>query len=390
MYGKETIQRTLKGLFPELLDLAKQMYEHPELGGREYMACQLHAGLLNQYGFSVERGVCGLPTGYLARYESGKGGPTIAFLAEYDALPAIGHGCGHNLVGACALGAGIALRYAADELGGTVLVFGCPAEETAGAKVNYVDAGLFEGVDAAILCHPGSAWCRSGSALAIQPLQFEFFGKAAHAAAAPEQGINALDAAVMTINAINALRQQIRDDERIHGIIVDGGKAANVVPDYTRMQYYVRSPRKSTLAELTERVVNCARAGALATGCRVEVSRFEPGYDDLRTNETLSDLYSDLLREEFGIEAKPPREHIASTDLGNVSQVCPAIQPYFDITGDPGVASHTAAMAQATQSPYAAGQFRAACTTMALTGAALLADTEKLAAVRREFEAAER
>lgn len=390
MYGKETIRRILKGLIPELLELAKQMYEHPELGGREYLACQLHAGLLNQYGFSVERGVCGLPTGYLARYESGRPGPTIAFLAEYDALPDIGHGCGHNLVGACALGAGIALRYAADELGGTVLVVGCPAEETEGAKVTYVENGLFKGVDAALLCHPGSAWCRSGTSLAIQPLQFEFFGKAAHAAAAPEQGINALDAAVLAINGINALRQQIGADERVHGIIVDGGRAANVIPDYTKLQYYVRSPGKSSLEALTERVVSCAKAGALATGCQVTVSRFESGYDDLVTNETLSDLYTGILREEFGIEAKLPREHIASTDLGNVSHVCPAIQPYFDITGDTNVASHTVEMAWATQTPYAAEGFRAACTTMALTGAALLADGAKMAAVRREFEAAER
>ena len=375
---------------PELTDIARQMYERPELGHQEKFAVKLHTEFLERHGFTVQRNVCGLKTGYRGDYVSARPGPHVAFLAEFDALQGIGHGCGHNLVGACALGAGAALKAVLDEVGGSVTVYGAPAEETDGGKVVFAQNGQFDGVDIAILCHPASAWTRSGPSLALEPVQFEFFGQSAHAASAPEQGINALDAALVTMTAINALREHIRTDARIHGIIAEGGKAANIVPDYTKVQYYVRAAQKSYLDGLVEKVKNCGRAGALATGCRVEISQYEMAYGNMLTNELLSDVFAQELKEQFGLDMAPPRSSFGSTDLGDVSLRCPTIQSMFDITGDPAVAPHTKAMADCTQTPYARRSMEQAACTMAFTALRVLTDPELLARMWEEFQTAEK
>lgn len=367
-----------------------EMYEHPELGFQEVLASRLHTEFLERHGFTVTRQLCGFDTGYRGDFDTGKPGPHVAFLAEFDALPELGHGCGHNLVGACALGAGVALASVLGELGGSVTVYGAPAEETSGGKVDFVEAGQFSGVDLAILCHPGNRWSQSGASLALEPVQFEFFGRSAHAASAPEQGVNALDAALVTMTAVNALREHVRSDARIHGIVADGGRAANIVPDYTKVQYYVRATKKGYLTQLVERVKNCGRAGALATGCEVKITRFETAYDNMLTNETLSDLFGIVLKEHYGIEQEPPRETFGSTDLGNVSLVCPAIQPIFDITGDRSIAAHTREMAACTQTPYAADSMEKAACAMAMTAARVLSDPACLKAVWEEFKSAEK
>lgn len=387
---EEKIKSTLAAVKPELLDIARQMYEHPELGFQEVLASRLHTEFLERHGFTVTRRLCGFDTGYRGDFDAGKPGPHVAFLAEFDALPELGHGCGHNLVGTCALGAGVALASVLGELGGRVTVYGAPAEETSGGKVDFVADGQFNGVDLAILCHPGNHWSRSGASLALEPVQFEFYGKSAHAASAPEQGVNALDAALVTMTSVNALREHIRSDARIHGIVADGGRAANVVPDYAKVQYYVRATKKGYLTQLVERVKNCGRAGALATGCEVKITRFETAYDNMLTNETLSDLFGSVLKEHYGIEQEPPRETFGSTDLGNVSLVCPAIQPIFDITGDRSIAAHTREMAACTQTPYAAASMEKAACAMAITAARVLADQALLNAVWEEFKSAEK
>lgn len=387
---EQRIKDAVAAVRPELVELARQMYEHPELGFQEFLASGLHTAFLERHGFAVRRELCGFPTGYRADYSAAKPGPHVAFLAEFDALPDLGHGCGHNLVGACALGAGAALRSVLDELGGRVTVYGAPAEETSGGKVAFAEAGEFDDVDLAILCHPSNSWARSGSSLALEPVQFEFFGKPSHAASAPEQGVNALDAALVTMNAVNALREHVRSDARIHGIIAEGGRAANIVPDYTKVQYYVRATRKGYLAELAERVRNCGRAGALATGCEVKITRFEAAYDNLLTNETLCGVFAGELRRHYGIELEPPRESFGSTDLGNVSLKCPAIQPMFDITGDRSVAAHTKAMAEATQTGFAADSMERAACVMALTAAKVISEPTLLEKIREEFESAEK
>ena len=387
---EEKIKSTLAAVKSELLDISRQMYEHPELGFQEVLASRLHTEFLERHGFTVTRQLCGFDTGYRGDFDTGKPGPHVAFLAEFDALPELGHGCGHNLVGACALGAGVALASVLGELGGSVTVYGAPAEETSGGKVDFVEAGQFSGVDLAILCHPGNHWSQSGASLALEPVQFEFFGRSAHAASAPEQGVNALDAALVTMTAVNALREHVRSDARIHGIVADGGRAANIVPDYTKVQYYVRATKKGYLTQLVERVKNCRRAGALATGCEVKITRFETAYDNMLTNETLSDLFGIVLKEHYGIEQEPPRETFGSTDLGNVSLVCPAIQPIFDITGDRSIAAHTREMAACTQTPYAADSMEKAACAMAMTAARVLSDPACLKAVWEEFKSAEK
>ena len=387
---EEKIKSTLAAVKSELLDISRQMYEHPELGFQEVLASRLHTELLERHGFTVTRQLCRIDTGSRGGFDTGKPGPHVAFLAEFDALPELGHGCGHNLVGACALGAGVALASVLGELGGSVTVYGAPAEETSGGKVDFVEAGQFSGVDLAILCHPGNHWSQSGASLALEPVQFEFFGRSAHAASAPEQGVNALDAALVTMTAVNALREHVRSDARIHGIVADGGRAANIVPDYTKVQYYVRATKKGYLTQLVERVKNCGRAGALATGCEVKITRFETAYDNMLTNETLSDLFGIVLKEHYGIEQEPPRETFGSTDLGNVSLVCPAIQPIFDITGDRSIAAHTREMAACTQTPYAADSMEKAACAMAMTAARVLSDPACLKAVWEEFKSAEK
>lgn len=387
---EEKIKSTLAAVKSELLDISRQMYEHPELGFQEVLASRLHTEFLERHGFTVTRQLCGFDTGYRGDFDTGKPGPHVAFLAEFDALPELGHGCGHNLVGACALGAGVALASVLGELGGSVTVYGAPAEETSGGKVDFVEAGQFSGVDLAILCHPGNHWSQSGASLALEPVQFEFFGRSAHAASAPEQGVNALDAALVTMTAVNALREHVRSDACIHGIVADGGRAANIVPDYTKVQYYVRATKKGYLTQLVERVKNCGRAGALATGCEVKITRFETAYDNMLTNETLSDLFGIVLKEHYGIEQEPPRETFGSTDLGNVSLVCPAIQPIFDITGGRSIAAHTREMAACTQTPYAADSMEKAACAMAMTAARVLSDPACLKAVWEEFKSAEK
>ncbi|NLK64851.1 MAG: M20 family metallopeptidase, partial [Tissierellia bacterium] len=207
---KAKVMEFIDSITPELNELSLEIYNNPELGYEEYKACKLHTDILKKYGFDVEENFSGVETGFKAVYKSEKEGLTVAYLAEYDALPGIGHGCGHNLLGTVSTGAGIVLKQILDEIGGRVIVFGTPAEETSGAKVTYVENHEFDDVDIALMAHPASQYANSGSSLALEPVQFEFFGKTAHAASAPEKGVNALDAAIQTFNSVNALREHMR------------------------------------------------------------------------------------------------------------------------------------------------------------------------------------
>jgi len=328
----------------------------------------------------------GVETGFKAVYKSEKPGPVISYMAEYDALPGIGHGCGHNLLGTVSTGAGIILKQIIDEIGGTVIVFGTPAEETSGAKVTYVENHEFDGVDIAMMAHPFNEYIKSGTSLALEPIQFEFFGKAAHAASAPQKGINALDAAIQTFNSVNALREHINSDSRVHGVILDGGKAANVVPDYTKSQFYVRSTSKTYNLELLEKIKNCARGAALATGCELKISKYEFNYDNLVTNQTLSNVFSDKILELTGIVMSPPNKGAGSLDAGQVSQVCPTIHPYFDITKDTNIAAHTREMADSTITDYAKEQTKNTIAALVLTAVDIIENPKLLEEIKHEFD----
>ena len=286
----------------ELTSAADWIHAHPEIGHQEVEAARRLSDMLREVGLEVEMGTAGMATAFKGEMH-GRGGPRprVAILAEYDALPGLGHGCGHNLIGTSAIGAALALQEVMPELPGSVWVLGTPAEESAapnsGGKVHMVNAGVFEEVDAAIMFHPGTETAMTlDRSLAARGFEFYFHGRAAHAAGAPEDGINALDAVVQLYNAISMLRQQVRSDVRIHGIILSGGAAANIIPDYAAIRYRTRADDTEYLAEVVERVIACAEGAAKATRCRLEWTEYMPGYENTMPNSVLLDLMVANLR----------------------------------------------------------------------------------------------
>lgn len=370
----------------EFVELSDSILENPELGNEEFYACKLHTNVLKKHGFSIEENYMNQKTGFKAVYNSKKEGPTIAYLSEYDALPGIGHGCGHNILGTVSTGSGIVLKEILDEIGGKVVVFGTPAEETSGAKVIYADNGAFEDVDIALVAHPNSEYNLSGTSLAMEAIQFEFTGKTSHAAAAPEKGINALDAVINTFTNINALRQQTRPDARIHGIITEGGKAPNIIPDKCIAQFYVRAATKTYLKELIEKVKNCARGASLSAGTEIEILNFEFSYDNLVTNETLSDIFTKNLRKAGVEDIYESRKAYGSLDAGNVSHICPIIHPYFDITNNREIAAHTVEFRDSTKTEYAYENMKKTINALVFTAVDVIKDKELQVRIREEFE----
>ncbi len=366
-----------------LVELSMQIHSNPELGFHEDRAADLLTDFLGENGFSLERGICGLPTAFKARYGTGK--PFIAILAEYDALPNLGHGCGHNIISTSATGAGMAARTAVDHLGGSIFVIGTPAEEMYGGKAIMAEKGAFKELDAAMMVHPGTVDTATIQALACQTLDIEFFGKEAHAAAQPEQGINALDAMLQSYNAINALRQHIRSTARVHGIITHGGDAANVVPAHSAANFIVRAVEDDYLDELKEKILNCFIGAATATGARLEY-KWGERYAPLLNNLTLARLFADnmgtLGRD---IALSDPDSFFGSTDMGNVSQIVPGIHPFVAIAG-PEILLHSAEFAVAAASDNGTKGMMDAAGAMAMTAVDLLAGPEKLAEAKEEFE----
>lgn len=367
-------------------DISSYIGANPELGNEEYLASARLKEELTYHGFAVEAPVLGLETAFIGTYSAAKSGPTIALLCEYDALPEIGHACGHHLICMMSLGAAVGLKSILDEVGGTLKVFGTPAEETRGAKVPMAEAGLFDDCDVALMAHPFYAYEKSGSSLAIDAVQFEFHGKASHAAATPHEGINALDAVIQTFNGINAFRQQVKSTVRIHGIINSGGQAANIIPDYASAQFYVRAATRKELNVLTKRVIQIAEGAALQTGCKLVTSNYETSYDEMVTNETLSGAFSDNLLK-LGI---PAREIVTgndhgSMDIGNVSLRCPAIHPYIRVVDEVHTLHSIEFRDLALQERALDGMILGA-KAIALTAGDVLTNPQLLQSIREEFE----
>ncbi|NLY36107.1 MAG: M20 family metallopeptidase [Tissierellia bacterium] len=380
----QTFKERALELLPELKELSQYIYDNPELGYEEFLSSKAHIDMLEKYGFEMELSPLDMETAYVARYRGDKPGITMAYLAEYDALPGIGHGCGHNILGATALGAALVLKDYVKEKGGTLVLFGTPAEETSGAKVAFADHGYFKDVDVAICPHPSDYYFSSGKSLALAPIEFTFKGKTAHAASEPQAGINALDALLLTFNNVNALREHILPSARVHGIVKEGGLAANIVPEKSVGEFYVRTMTLDYMEELLEKVINCAKAGALATGCTMEYRDYEARYHNMVTNQTLSDHYDGLL-EEMGVEVTPPRESFGSLDMGNVSQVCPSINPYFGISDHP-IPGHTVEFRDATLTDLAMEGMINTIVAMVKAMVDCNEDPALLAAVKEEFE----
>ncbi|MBR5474823.1 MAG: peptidase dimerization domain-containing protein, partial [Lachnospiraceae bacterium] len=353
---------------------------------QEQEACRLHTDLLERYGFSVERGFLGIPTAYRAVFKSHKPGPDLAFLAEYDALPELGHGCGHNLIGALSCAAGIALTEFASECGGNIYVFGCPGEETNGAKVVMSEHGCFDHMTAAMMAHPYAVDGYSSATLAIDALQFEYFGRTAHAASCPEEGINALDACIHTFNKIEALRGQLPKTARVHGVITHGGVSANVIPDYACAKFYVRDIRRADLTPLTKQVIQFAQDAAAECGATVQITNFEYSNDDLATNEALSALFTKQLRL-AGFSGELLSDiNGGSSDIGNVSYRCPAIQAWFGIGEGKELPLHTRDFAEAAGTSAALKKALLYAKAFVLTGIHLMQHPESCDLLRKEFE----
>jgi amidohydrolase len=384
---KHRVMKEVDDWRARLIRLADTIHANPEIAFEEFESAALLSKTLEESGFAVERNVAGLETAFVATLSGQGGGPTVAFLAEYDALPGLGHACGHNLIGASAIGAGLAIRAVLPTLAGRVQVVGTPAEEGGGGKAILVEAGVFDSVDAAMMIHPSTHNMTRRRSLTSYKVSIEFHGKAAHAAAKPDEGINALEAMILTYNGINALRQHLRDDARIHGVITHGGEAPNIVPDYTAAKFYVRALDTPYCTKVLEGLQACAEGAARATGARLKLAEYAPRYDAMMPNPKLADLIEANMAT-LGIEVKAPEpdERMGSSDMGNVSQVVPALHPYLAI-GPEEMGGHTVEFREAAASPTGhEGMIRAA-KLLAMTGVDLLMEPTHLIAAKRAFEA---
>lgn len=385
---QKTIMQAIDSVTEEIFSISHQIHEHPELGYDLWFASGLLCETLERHGFTVERDYVGIPTAFRAR--KGKGNkPRVAFLAEYDALPEIGHACGHNIIATSALSAGIGLGAVIDELDGEVWVIGTPAEETDGAKVVMVQKGAFQGVDAALMIHPHAGYYYMTESLAMDAVEVEFFGKPSHAAAAPWEGINALDALLMTFNSVNALRQQVRPDARIHGIITSGGAAPNIIPEHTVGRFYIRAKKRSYVNELHQKFLACVQGAATATGTRYETRLYENPFDDMQNNLVLAERMRDYLTGVLGVEKvdRAP-ETYGSVDMGNVSHVVPAVHVLVDIAQGEALIPHTHEFQAAVRTPYADATILRAGKALALTGYDVLMDEPFREAAWKEFRSA--
>ena len=375
----------IDALAEEMRGIASFIGAHPELGYQEQEAARVLVEFLVKNGIKVESGIAGMPTAFRGKYKKAAGS-TIALFVEYDALPEIGHGCGHNISGVAAVAAGIVVAKHMTQ--GTIHVLGSPAEEgnvpDAGGKVRLIEKGFLDGVDAAFSTHAAGVNLLKLDWLARMIIEMEFYGKGAHAAAAPDQGINALDAAVLTINGINALRQHIKSDIRIHGYMSEGGTMINTIPDFARLRYGMRAQSGAALDQVLERVLNCGRGGALATGCRFEWRHTARPYSNLTNNTPLMDAFSanlDALGETY-IKYFPAS---ASTDMGNVGHVVPAIHPLIGY-GNPNLLGHTKEFAEASCSAPGFRSMILAAKSMAMTCLDLLHNNELIESVKADFD----
>jgi len=365
----------------KLIALSHKIHENPEPGFNEVKASKWLSAYLETNGFKIERGICQLPTAFRGSY--GNGRPHIAFMAEYDALPEIGHACGHNIICTAAVGAAVSTKSAIDQFGGSIVVIGTPAEEIYGGKSIMAERGAFDDIDIAMIVHPSTSNLASARALACISLEVEFTGKAAHAAASPQEGVNALEAMILSFNGINSLRQHISEQARIHGIITKGGDAPNVVPAYTAGSFLVRAIDDAYLEELKGKVLNCFKAASLATGAKLKY-RWKDYYAPLTINRTLAQAFANNMRA-LGREPQPlPERGFGSSDVGNVSRVVPTIHPEVAIAPR-NISLHSSEFAEAAVSKEGNRGLLDGAKALAMTAVDLLADKDLVRKIKEEF-----
>lgn len=384
--GLEQVVTAAKDLSPEIIRIVHQLYEHPEISLQERASADLLAGILERDGFEITRNLAGMETAFMGKI--GQGPLKIALIAEMDALPGLGHACGHNIIAAASTGAALILRRVLPTAAATILIYGTPAEELGIGKIELIKAGCFDGVDFAMMVHPSSRRQVIKEFLGLAKIRFTFHGKPAHAAAYPEDGINALDAVIQTFNAVNALRQQTRQDVRIHGIITDGGVAPNIIPARAACYFYVRADDLGELRRISKNVIACAEGAALASGCRLETEEDPRVIAPMKIIPAYYRIYSEQLAA-LGLEesGSRPDRNKGSSDIGNLSQLLPTIHPHVPI-GD-GINIHTNGFAAATVSPT--GQMAAVegASALALTAIRLAyspSDREEIVKIFHELE----
>jgi len=372
---KQSICDAVDEIMPLEKEVGQFIYDHAELGNQEFVSSKYLAEELEKLGFSVTYPYAGVATALRADLKNGDG-PTIAVLAEYDALPGYGpdknqnaHACGHNWIAATCYGVCAALARCKDSFRGTISFIGAPAEETVGGKIDVIRGGGYDDVDAVLQCHLGAELTNLDSAfLAMDSVEFTFHGKAAHAAAAPEAGVNALDAVMLTYAGINCLRQHVTSDVRIHGVVTEGGKAANIVPDLGQCQFYIRAARREYLDTVREKVINVARGAALMTGCEMEWRFFENSFDNLVNNQKLKELMRENLKTLGETKFLPPTGQCSgSSDIGNVSRLCPTCYTEIATGMDNSVTAHMEKFLEVVVGPYADRSMSLASKAMAMT-----------------------
>lgn len=382
---KARVSGEVEALAADLYAISEFLHQNPETAFQEFKACEFLGRFLKERGFEVESPVGGVKTAFLARPAGrAKARPTVALLAEYDALPGVGHGCGHNLIAAASVGAALALSRHLDRLPGGLAVVGTPAEEGGGGKILLAEAGVFAEMDMAMMCHPSRLNLPGEDMLGRTKFKVEFFGKAAHASVSPDRGINALDALVATYNHISALRQGLRSDARIHGIITNGGEAPNVIPEYTSGLFYIRAATRDYRQELFQRVEKCIEGAALATGAKFKIEVLQPTFEPMKRNLPLEEAVKANMGA-LGISVDPDDGRRGSSDIGNLSQVLPAIHPSLAIV-DPDIPGHSQAFAEATMNPRGRKALLNAAKLLALTAYDFLKSAELRSRVGEAFQ----
>ena len=353
MSNKQGILDYIENNKYDYVEISHRIHERPELGNEEIFASRTLIDKLKENDFDIETDIAEHATGFIATYDSGQEGPVIGYLAEYDALPGLGHACGHNIIGTASVLAGSALKQVIDRIGGKVVVLGCPAEEggeNGSAKASYVKAGIIDDIDIALMIHPGNATYPTIDTLAVDVLDIKFYGKSAHASENADEALNALDAMISYFNGVAQLRQHIKKSQRVHGVILDGGKAANIIPDFTHARFYTRATTRKELDILTEKVNQIARGAAIQTGCDYEFGPIQNGVNEFIKTPKLDELF-----EKYALEVGEDVSHddfgFGSTDTGNVSHIVPTIHPHVKI-GSRNLVGHTHRFREAAASVH--------------------------------------
>jgi len=388
--AKEKICKEVDALTDDLYAINDWLMENPETAYQEFKACEYLSGVLGKQGFSVEKGVGDVETAFLARPKGCQPTrPAVAILAEYDALPQIGHGCGHNLIAAASMGAAISLKRILGDAGGSMAVVGTPAEEGGGGKVFLAEAGIFKDMDVAMMFHPSNSNMPAKDNLGRTKFKIEFFGKSAHASGSADKGRNALDALVLTYTGMNSLRQHLLPDGRLHGIITHGGDAPNIIPHYTSGLFYVRAGSVAYRDELFDRVQKIAEGAAMATGTEVKFEINLPKLDPIKRNPALEGaMEANMVQLGIPIDEDDGRK--GSSDIGNLSHYLPAIHPYLGIVDpDSGIPGHSVAFCEATTSPKGREVLLNASKMLALTAYDYLNSAELREKVSADFNRSE-